>query len=179
MTPHDDHSQRRQPLFFPVVIATVLLTIVGMVGGYLLAEQRERASEPVPSDSASDFPSEYPSGPPVKLVGKEPCIPETQTAGERAGAVGELRRVLYLKTKKSEVWICQDQAGSFYYHANRGSRADWVENTTALFLHNAQPDGRGGYTATAVDGKVFSVNSARLRITALDGASRVEEAVPE
>ena len=166
VTPHDDHSQRRQPLFFPVVIATVLLTIVGMVGGYLLAEQRERAADPDPYTS-SEAPAPESS---FELIGQEECLPQTQTAGRRAGAVGTLRRVLYIKTdKKREVWICQDEQGGFYYHANRGSRATWTENKTALFLHNARPDGYGGYAATASDGNVFSVNSDRLLVTDPNG----------
>ena len=49
----------------------------------------------------------------------------------------------------SAVWICRDEAGALYYHANRGGgRATWIEDQTALFLPDVRRDG-DGYVVTA------------------------------
>ncbi|WP_430782994.1 hypothetical protein [Actinoplanes sp. G11-F43] len=170
MTPHDDHSQQRQPLFYPVVIATVLLTIIGMVGGYLLAEVRDDQPRPFQtSDAGTD------------LIGGDPCRPETQRMGRRAGATGTLRMVLRVRTeKRTEAWICQDDAGAFYYHGNKGSAGSvWVEGKTALFLDSVTPDGNGGYQATASDGAVFTLDAERLLIMHADGRLEEQLVVPE
>ncbi|HWS38716.1 MAG TPA: hypothetical protein VN408_39015 [Actinoplanes sp.] len=171
MTPHDDHSQQRQPLLIPVVITTVLLTIIGMVGGYLLAENRgERGTVPDPETTISLLPA-----------GRR-CLERTQEMGRRFGADGELRQVLRVRTKKRTViWICQDQIGDLFYHANKGGAdAPWVENKTALFMDRVTHDGDGTFTAVApTDGTVFTVNTDRLLVTHNDGRVEEQEVVPE
>ncbi|MFF0376443.1 hypothetical protein [Actinoplanes missouriensis] len=171
MAPLDDHSQQRRPLFFPVVIATVLLTIIGMIGGYLLGEERNRKSA-TPSSS---------SAPALDLVDGPPCPEQTQKAGAIQGASGELIQVLRVRTaRKTVVWICQDRAGALYYHANKGGTdAEWVENKTALFLAGVWRDSNGAYVATAVDGAVFAVDRERLRITHADGREETQKVVGE
>jgi hypothetical protein len=83
--------------------------------------------------------------------------------------------VLVVKTKTSVVYICRDEAGSLYYHANNGGD-DWIENQTALFL----PDvirGEDDYHVTAGDGASFSVNEERLFIVHRDGREEEQPAV--
>ncbi|MEU8658834.1 hypothetical protein [Actinoplanes philippinensis] len=164
MTPLDDHSQRRQPLFFPVVIATALLAIIGLIGGYLLSERRD-PGKPVsgPSPTLSLLPA------------YQACLDRTQEMGAQFGANGELRQVLRVRTKsRAVIWICQDAGGALFYHANKGgAEAPWVENKTALFLAQVQYDGVGAFTATASDGATFTVSLDRLVITHQDGT--VEE----
>ncbi|MBB2948097.1 hypothetical protein FB565_007868 [Actinoplanes lutulentus] len=169
MTPLDDHSQQRRPLFFPVVIATVLLTIIGMIGGYLLGEERNR--EP----RAEVTPE------PVTLVDGPLCPEQTQRAGAIQGASGELVEVLRVRTvRKTVIWICQDRTGQLFYHANKGGTdADWIENKTALFLGGVWQDSNGSYVATAVDGNVFSVDETGLTIAYADGTSEEQKAVRE
>ena len=82
VTPLDDHSQRRQPLFFPVVIATALLTIIGMVGGYLLSQRDGGGSDPVPRSTRTLLPV------------SQSCLAQTQEMGRTVSAVGELQQVL-------------------------------------------------------------------------------------
>ncbi|MEU8237471.1 hypothetical protein AB0C07_04425 [Actinoplanes missouriensis] len=173
MAPLDDHSQQRRPLFFPVVIATVLLTIIGMIGGYLLGEERNRKSA-TPSSSSSSEPA-------LDLVDGPACPEQTQKAGAIQGASGELIQVLRVRTaRKTVVWICQDRLGALYYHANKGGTgAEWVENKTALFLAGVRQDSNGAYEATAVDGAVFSVDRERLRITHADGRQETQKVVGE
>jgi hypothetical protein len=169
VTPLDDHSQQRQPLFFPVVIATALLTIIGMVGGYLLSQRDD--------DGAGAAPE--PTG--TRLPAGQPCLEQTQEMGGRNGANGELREIIRVRTqKKTVVWICQDYDGNLFYHANKGGKeARWVEYETALFLSGVQHDGLGEYWATAPDGTVFRVSQDRLVIEHTDGRVEEQEAVPE
>ncbi|WP_309238686.1 hypothetical protein [Actinoplanes aureus] len=170
MTPLDDHSQRRRPLFFPVVIATALLTIIGMVGGYLLGQERDREE----SDGAEPTPS------PVLIATGPACPDQTQKMGAKQGADGELRQVMWVRTnRKTEVWICEDRSGRLFYHANKGgTEAEWIEGKTALFLTGVWSEGDGRYAAQAFDGNIFSVDRKRLLISYADG-DREEQKVVE
>jgi hypothetical protein len=176
VTPLDDHSQQRRPLFFPVVIATVLLTIIGMIGGFLLGEERNRSI----GTSSTDYPEDTPT-PVAGLIDGPLCPEQTQKAGALQGASGELVQVLRVRTvRKTVIWICQDRAGLLYYHANKGGTdAEWIENKTALFLSGVWQDGNGAYVASAVDGAVFSVDPDRLRITHADGREEIQKAAGE
>jgi hypothetical protein len=169
VTPLDDHSQQRQPLFFPVVIATALLTIIGMVGGYLLSRRDSGGSDPDPTPTRTLLPA------------GQACLDRTQEMGELAGANGRLLLVMRVRTDRRTVaWICQDDDGDLFYHANKGgAEAPWVENKTALFLPGVQNDGLGEYWATAPDGTVFRVNRERLVIEHLDGRIEQQEVVSE
>jgi hypothetical protein len=151
-------------LFFPVVIATALLAIIGLIGGYLLSE---RHGGPGPVSKPSPTTSLLPA--------YQACLDRTQEMGAQFGAAGELRQVLRVRTEsRAVIWVCQDAAGALFYHANKGgAEAPWVENKTALFLAGVQYDGVGAFTATATDGATFTVSLDRLVITHQDGT--VEE----
>ncbi|WP_239082564.1 hypothetical protein [Actinoplanes teichomyceticus] len=184
MTPLDDHSQQRRPLFFPVVIATVLLTIIGMLGGYLLGERRNR--HPSASSSASvpawAAPQPGASSAPPLLPTDGDCPPQTQKMGRLNGAYGALGRVLRVTTsRRTVVWICQDGLGNLYYHANKGGAdAEWVEYRTALFLTGVRQEPDGSFSATAAwDGTAFSVNRERVLITKPGGEPEEQKVVPD
>jgi hypothetical protein len=169
----DDHPPPRRPLFFPVVIATVFLSIIGMSAGLVLGSRQQdevrvtptfpTTAPAVPETSSPAATTSAPDGP--------PCRAETQAAARLVGGAGTLTRVLLLRTRTSVVYICRDEAGSLYYHANNGGDR-WVENETALFLRGVVRRD-GGYEATAADGATFSVTSERLLIVHPDG--RTEE----
>ncbi|MEU4625261.1 hypothetical protein AB0G04_35475 [Actinoplanes sp. NPDC023801] len=169
MTPLDDHSRQRQPLFFPVVIATALLTIIGMVGGYLLSRRDGGGPGTGPAPTYTLLPA------------GQACLDQTRDMAQQFGAVGELRQVLRVRTEsRTGAWICQDEEGRLFYHANKGgAEAEWVENKTALFLADVQHDGRDEYWATASDGTVFRVNRDRLVVEHTDGRVEEQEVVPE
>ncbi len=160
----------RRPLFFPVVIATVFLSIIGMSAGLVLGSRhsdRQAATQQPPYTTPADAPTPT----------AEPCRPETQQMGRKYGASGTLRIELLLRTSASAVWICADDAGRLYYHANRGGEnARWVENETALFMPDVQRNG-DGYVVQADDGTTFSIDSRRLRIVHKDGKIEVQTAV--
>ena len=155
-----------------MVIATVLLTIIAMSAGVALAawhKQRDRqtqAQNPNPSVTV-----------PTSESAPE-CRPETQQAAQRFNPTGTLRIRLLLRTATSAVWICADEAGHLFYHANRGGEnAAWIENKTALIMDNVQPDGVDGYTVTATDGTQFTINSRQLIIVHKDGEVETQKAV--
>jgi hypothetical protein len=169
----DDLLPPRRPLFFPVVIATVFLTIIGMSAGIAIASWHQGRKQ----DSSGQIGTtpavteSTPSG--------DACRSETQLVAPGFGAQGTLRIQLLLRTKTSAVWICEDEAGHFFYHANRGGEnAKWIENQTALFLADVQPDGAGGYHVTANDGTTFSINAERLLIVHKDGRTENQPAYP-
>jgi hypothetical protein len=156
----DDLPPPRRPLFFPVVIATVFLTIIGMSAGFALGTRHKdtqdshQSVEPVPDN-----------GTPSEDQGIE-CPAQMQDTARRLGFSGTLTQVLRVRSADSEtvVWICRDPDGSLYYQANRGDEsARWVEGETALFLSGVQQDG-DTYTAVAHDGNRFSVNDHELKV---------------
>jgi hypothetical protein len=162
-----DLAPPRRPLFFPVVIATVLLSIIGMSAGLVLGSRHAtRTNAAPPSVPAHTTTSAAPA-----------CRSETQEMGRQSGATGTLRIELTLRTASSTVWICSDEVGRLYYHANRGGAdARWVENKTALFLTGVRRDG-DGYAVTAPDGTTFSVNARRLYIVHKDGRPETQRTV--
>jgi hypothetical protein len=179
----DDLPPPRRQLFFPVVIATVLLSVIGMSAGLVLGSQRERDQSSGQQQQQSQFPpaDSGTSATPEPTEATEPsgpaCRKETQVMASQFGANGTLRVALQLRTKSSAVWICVDEDGRYYYHANKGgSDGPWVERKTALFLADVRRDG-DEYLATASDGTTFSVTSERLFIQHADGRPETQVAV--
>lgn len=175
----DDHSQPRRPIFYPVVIATVMLTIVGMIGGYLLSERHGGSS------SASDWsdtgsPSTPSSAVPSLLPVEGACTTHTQEMASNLGALGQLSQVLRVRTERgSVIWICQDESGNLFYHANKGGEdAEWVEGKTALFLSGVEHEPDGSFQAVASwDGTTFDVSPDRLLITKKNATPEVQRIV--
>ena len=164
----------RRPLFFPVVIAMIFLTVIGMSAGLVLGARHKRADQALPPRN-NPTPVATTAAP-TRSAGP-PCRPETQQAARRFNAQGVLTSVLVLRTRSSTVWICEDDAGRLYYHANRGGAdAPWVEGRTALFMADVRPEG-DGYEVTAADGTRFSVDSRRLFIQHADGREETQTAV--
>jgi hypothetical protein len=165
----DDLSPRRRPLFLPVVVATVFLSVIGMSAGLVLGS-RHRADVP-------DAQQQQPQTALTTTADSRPeCRPETRVVARRFHAAGTLRVALLLRTDTSAVWICEDENGALYYHANRGGeRAKWIENQTALFLPGVQREG-DGYVVTAPDGTTFSITSDRLFIVHKNGREETQKA---
>jgi hypothetical protein len=169
-----DLSPPRRQLFFPVVIATVFLSIIGMSAGLVLGDRHKQSQEAAPpaGQGQSSEPTVHPS--PRGVL----CPQQTQDMGAKRGAAGFLTIDLKLKTRSSTVWICEDEAGRLYYQGKTGgSDTPWVEGKTALFMTGVQREG-DGYAVTASDGNTFSINADRLRIKhKRDGKVEVQPAV--
>ncbi|GAA2516259.1 hypothetical protein [Winogradskya humida] len=171
MSLSDDLSPPRRPLFFPVVIATVFLAIIGISAGFALGTEHsryDRASQQSPADQGG-VPDG--GGPTENAPAGIECPPEMQATARRLGFTGTLTQILRVRADETgtSVWICQDPAGSLYYQANKGGQdAKWIEGETALFLSDVSQDG-DTYTATAKDGATFVVNDEELRVRTKTG----------
>jgi hypothetical protein len=178
----DDLPPARRPLFFPVVIATVFLSIIGMSAGLVLGARQKREDRQVQQQQQQQQQQQEEEPAPVGQpgTGSDPgdtCRPETYKMARQAGATGTLRIRLQLRTTSSTVWICEDDAGRLYYHANRGGDR-WVENETALFLPDVRRDGSDeAFVVTATDGTNFSITPKRLFIVHQDGREEIQPAV--
>jgi hypothetical protein len=157
-------------LLLPVVIATVFLGIIGMSAGLVLASRHQDPVRAGPTSAPVTSPTTAATSAPAG----RPCRQETQDAAQLVGGAGTLTQVLLLRTRTSVVYICRDEAGSLYYHANNGGDR-WVENETALFLPNVVRRG-DGYEVTAADGATFSVTRKRLLIVHADGREEEQPA---
>ncbi len=175
----DDLPPARRPLFFPVVIATVFLSIIGMSAGLVLGARAKREAAEINQQQQQQQQQDPVVLPPSPDEGRgSECRPETHEMAAQAGATGPLRIALLLRTGSSAVWICADESGRFFYHANRGGEfAPWVENETALFLTGVQRAGGDAYAVTAADGTNFSITPKRLLIVHKDGREEVQPAV--
>ncbi|MCA2216758.1 hypothetical protein [Jidongwangia harbinensis] len=177
----DDLPPVRRPLFFPVVIATVFLSVIGMSAGLVLGARDKRAAREAQQQQQQQQ-QQQPEGPvaqPTEGYDARPeCREETQRMGADAGATGTLRIALLLRTASTAVWICEDASGRLYYHANRGGeQAPWLERETALFLPDVQRDGDDAYEVRAADGTRFSITPKRLFIVHSDGRQEVQSAI--
>ncbi|WP_412742664.1 hypothetical protein [Krasilnikovia sp. MM14-A1004] len=164
----DDLSPARRPLFIPVAIATVFLIIIGVSAGLALASWRGKGTTDKHGLNA----------PIPDVIQTQPaCRPETQNMGTKFNASGTLRIALLVRTKTSAIWICKDDRGALFYHANRGGEsAPWIEGQTALFLTGVRQDG-DEYDVTAADGTVFQLSREQLRIIHKDGRVEIQDAV--
>jgi hypothetical protein len=155
-----------------VVIATVFLSVIGLSAGLVLSSQHKDQGQ----GGATTTNTQAATPPDTPASTAQPCPSETQAMGERFGAAGTLRIELLLRTTSSTVWICGDDNGRLFYHANRGGeKAKWVEGETALFLQDVQADG-DEYRVKAANGTRFTITDKRLEIVHTDGTVEVQKA---
>ena len=146
-----------------MVIATVLLSIIGMSAGLVLGSRHKPGYvSDQPANSALDCPPEMHDT--ARLLGYD--LPMTQVLKVRAASSG------------TTIWICADPDGRLFYQANRGGAEQrWIEGETALFLAGVQ-QGPDDYHVTASDGNTFSVNEERL-VVVINGRKHTSDVHPE
>lgn len=139
-----------------MVIATVLLSVIGMSAGLVLGSRHESLRQA--GDQANGVPTE-PGTSPVS------CPDEMHATARRVGYPLPMTQVLRVRAaaNRTTVWICTNAAGKLFYQANRGDDGTWIEGKTALFLSNVV-EFEDGYRATAADGNTFFVNTERLEV---------------
>jgi hypothetical protein len=182
VTPSDDPSPPRRPIFFPVVIATVFLTIIGLAGGFVLGE-RDRGQENASADQTSSTqPDMGPSwtdsepsssGPSTGPSGRF-CPDETIQTAIRLGQPSELYQVMKIVTNNgTTVWICTESGGRLFYQGKTGGRnADLVEGQNGLFLGGVESAGDDRYEVPDHKGNIFVISRESLEIQYANG--RVE-----
>jgi hypothetical protein len=166
----DDLPPPRRPLFFPVVIATVLLSIIAMSVGLVLGSRHETPHRVGGDGYVPTQPTDSPVG----------CPPEMHDTARRLGYDLPMTQVLRVRAASTgtTVWICTDSAGRLFYQANRGgAEQKWIEGETALFLAGVVQDA-DDYHVTASDGNTFSVNSERLEVV-IKGRKQTTDVEPE
>jgi hypothetical protein len=170
VTPSDDLSPPRRPIFFPVVIATVFLTIIGMTAGFVLGERdRKQTGEPTE-------PQETSSVPPTTAVLGPLCPAETIKTAAEAELPTDLHQVLKIVTDNgTTVWICQDGAGSFYYQGKTGGDSPLVQRTNGLFLTDVTRESDDEYQATDQKGNRFVVNRTQFELHFVTGKEQINK----
>jgi hypothetical protein len=174
VTPSDDPSPPRRPIFFPVVIATVFLTIIGLAGGFILGE-RDRGQENASADQTSSGEpdtgagwtgSEPPSFEPSAGPSGKFCPDETIQTAIRLGQPSELYQVMKVVTNNgTTVWICTDSGGRLFYQGKTGGRdADLVEGQNGLFLTGVESAGDDRYEVPDHKGNIFVVSRGSFEI---------------
>jgi hypothetical protein len=167
VTPSDDLFPPRRPIFFPVVIATVFLTIIGGTVGFMLGERHRGGGGGAtpgatnagadPSSSVDDLSSAEPSG--------SRCPDEAIQAAASLQLPTDLRQIFKIVTTNgTTVWICQDGANSLYFQSKTGGvDAPLVQGRNGLFLAQVSRVGDDEYLAIApTDGNQFEVNRRHL-----------------
>jgi hypothetical protein len=167
----DDLPPPRRPLFFPVVIATVLLSIIAMSAGLVLGSRHETSRQ---AEGETPYVPTKPANSPAA------CPEEMHDTARRLGYDLPMTQVLKVRAASNgtTVWICTDETGRLFYQANRGgAEQKWIEGETALFLANVV-QGDNDYHATASDGNTFSVNEERLEVV-IRGKKQTSAVQPE
>ncbi|MBB4766008.1 hypothetical protein ACFQFC_17490 [Amorphoplanes digitatis] len=172
MSLSDDLLPPRRPLFFPVVIATVFLSIIGMSAGLVLGSHHKTPPERDVS-AGSSLPTE-------PVITSVPCPPEMHATARRLGYNVTLVQVLRVRAASTgtTVWICRDEADRLYYQGNRGGYETWIEGKTALFLTGVVRKD-DGFFAVAANGTTFFVSERRLEIVRKKGAAEGWDVTPE
>jgi hypothetical protein len=88
--------------------------------------------------------------------------------------------VLYVRTAKSEAWICKDGAGALFYRGHNGQPgADLVEGVNAIFLTDVAAT-QYGYRARNISHNgttEYRVSSSELSIRYPDGAQESQPTI--
>jgi hypothetical protein len=168
----------RRPPFTLVaaLLAAFFLTVIGASVGYLLANQAENqrraapappaaTGEPAPTSPGTEPgpttagpttgpttpPAVSPTEPVATTPAAEPCPPVTQRAALAAGSTGGLTVRLYVRTARSEVWICRDRASRLWYQGRLLAQPfTAATSNSSIFLGDVATE-TGGYVATNYD----------------------------
>jgi hypothetical protein len=163
----------------PLLVALVFLAVIGASVGFVLGNrgddpQNTGADRNTGEDIGDPFtpsPSPSPSPSPTAVV----CPASTQ---QKAGK--DLTGLLYVRTGRSEVWICVDADEKLYYQGHSGPPGEeLVNDVNAIFLTDVEAT-QYGYRARNTKGgsvTVYSVSSKELIIQTPDGTRATEPAV--
>jgi hypothetical protein len=158
VTPSDDPSPPRRPIFFPVVIATVFLTIIGMTAGYTLGQSDHSSAQASPETSSGQTPSPVMSG--------KRCPDATlRSAADLYGHAVDLRQRFKITTSSSVVWICVDAYGRLYYQGNNQKDSAITQGTNGLFMYQVTNKGDDDYVAVNDQGYRFEVTRKSLVVS--------------
>lgn len=179
VTSSDDLSPPRRPLFFPVVIATVFLTIIGMTGGFVLGERRNNAAAVGPDTSGIVNTQPNPA-PRVTVPGSgKSCPPETIAKAGEIGLPTDLRQVMKIQTTSgTTVWICADGEGALFYQGKTGGlEAPLEQGRNGLLLPGVTQVGSNHYEVRDLKGNHFTVTDTRFEVDRVSGSDQKDDVI--
>jgi hypothetical protein len=161
--PPDPSTGRVGTRILALLLAVIFLAVIGGSAGYILGLRHKHAARvqnradnrPAVTDSGSPA-GRDPDGGPSRTRGAGPtgkrCLDETERdAKAKFGSPGGLAQVFYLKTDRSEVWICRDTDNALFYQGHvrsaaeqqGGARPPLRDLQNSLLLKTVRPDGAG------------------------------------
>ncbi|MEH1130347.1 hypothetical protein [Micromonospora sp. CPCC 206061] len=165
----------------PLLVALMFLAVIGASVGFVLGT-RDGGDSPDTSNSA-DISNDTGAGrhtdepftpSPLPSPSSTACPVHTQ---QQAGK--ELTQVLYVRTDRSEVWICVDADEALYYQGHSGQPGEeLIDGTNAIFLTDVEPT-QFGYRARNTSGASvteYLVSSRELIIQTPNGTRSTEPA---
>ena len=154
-----------------MVIATVFLTILGMVGGFVLGERRRAADADRAAQRRVESPTTAPTG--------TACPAETLATASGQGYSAELWQVLRIETDNgTTVWICRDSGGALFYQGKTGgSDAPLEQDKNGLFLPGVQESGTDEYEVADRAGNQILVSRKLLEVRLARGGRQVHPVV--
>jgi hypothetical protein len=160
----------------PLLVALVFLAVIGASIGFVLGNWGGGDSPDTGAGREIDepfTPSPLPS--PSPSPSTTACPDYTR---QKAGK--ELTQVLYVRTDRSEVWICVDANEDLYYQGHSGQPGEeLIDGTNAIFLTDVEPT-QYGYRARNTGGDSvteYLVSSKELVIQTPDGTRATEPAI--
>jgi hypothetical protein len=130
-----------------VLLALAVLAVLGGVFGYLLGNKAKN------NGGGDGGPS---AGPGQSTPAGDPCPSFILNAARAKGAKAPLTLRLFMKTQKSEVWICADGGGRLWYQGHSIRQARYpdelpIEGVNGLLLGNVNGTDNGRYVAVNQD----------------------------
>lgn len=165
----------------PLLVALVFLAVIGASIGFVVGNrgddpQNTGADRNTGEDIGDPFmPSTSPSPSPSASPSSVTCPTSTR---QKAGR--DLTGLLYVRTGRSEVWICADADEKLYYQGHSGPPGEeLVDGSNAIFLTDVEAT-QYGYRAFKSSGDSvtkYMVSSKELIIQTPDGVRRTEPAL--
>jgi hypothetical protein len=199
-----DHDQpRSRHAMVAVILAVVFLAILGSSVGYLLGSDKRDQGNKVAGDqttSPTDPPTGGPSpgetatdpggnnngggntrtrtANPTKSYppARRDACPQQTAEAVGAGGSGDLNLVLYVRTARSEAWICQYQGRTVYQGHVRGRSFPGATSDNSILVTNVRYE--AGVHAATNGNTVYYVSVERLRIER-NGKEEANEAVED
>ena len=167
---------------FAVLLAVLFLAVLGSSVGYLAGRQvqahREAQQTGDQSGGGQTGGGQTGGDTPTPTGTTSSRLPGTHCPDpSEQGAKRQVVQVLYIKTARSQAWICRDSGHGLWYQGHVGSDPQFTDNNSIL-LPDVQDGGDGTYTATnGSDGTKYIVSKKSLVIQEPGGSSATEPAV--
>lgn len=178
----------RHSVFLPLIIATMLMTLVGASAGFALSGHAGRTALAPRQPSAPAAPTAPPAASDQRLGARvEPvsvalaCPPATVAAARNVGATGPMVTVAQFTASLSTLWVCTDGRGRLFLHGDRPAPDGRIEGETP-FVVDPVPSG-AGYVARVTDDNrqitTIAVNPVEFSISPPEilGAAEVQDMV--